>query len=64
MVVAAGGNVLVRYCYEEGSFRPTYQPFVEAFTIYALQSASDALRSDLQSIVVELARIVCRSMPN
>jgi predicted ATPase len=31
LVSTAGGKVLVGHCYEEGSFRPPYQPFVETF---------------------------------
>jgi predicted ATPase len=30
-VVESGGLPLVGHCYEEGSFRRPYQPFVEAF---------------------------------
>src|SRR5690348_8369588 len=30
-VEASGGKSLVGHCYEEGSFRPPYQPFVEVF---------------------------------
>jgi predicted ATPase len=29
-VLASGGRSLVGHCYEEGSFRPPYQPFVES----------------------------------
>jgi hypothetical protein len=33
-VSVSGGLPLVGHCYEEGSLRPPYQPFVELFATY------------------------------
>jgi hypothetical protein len=41
-VLASGGLPLVGHCYEEGSFRPPYQPFVEVFATYAWARHRDA----------------------
>jgi DNA-binding CsgD family transcriptional regulator len=57
-VPASGGLALVGHCYEEGSFRPPYQPFVEVFETYLLGLDPDALQSDLGSSAADLARIV------
>jgi hypothetical protein len=57
-VSASGGRPLVGHCYEEGSFRRPYQPFVEAFGAYASGSDSDILTADLGSGATDLARIV------
>jgi DNA-binding NarL/FixJ family response regulator len=57
-ISASGGLALVGHCYEEGSFRPPYQPFVEAFATY-LHALDDAqLHADLGSSAADLARIV------
>jgi DNA-binding CsgD family transcriptional regulator len=57
-VSVAGGRSLVGHCYEEGSFRPPYQPFVEVFAtlLHGLDSA--ALQAELGSTAADLARIV------
>ncbi len=55
-VTAAGGQTLVGHCYAEGSFRPPYQPFVEALDTYVQGSNPQALTADLGSGAVELAR--------
>jgi predicted ATPase len=57
-VSASNGVALVGHCYEEGSFRRPYQPFVEAFRTYLQESDLDALRADLGPDALELARIV------
>jgi predicted ATPase len=57
-VVERGGLPLVGHCYEEGSFRRPYQPFVEAFGNYLQESDLDALMGDLGPDGPELARIV------
>jgi predicted ATPase len=57
-VAASGGVALVGHCYEEGSFRRPYQPFVEAFGTYLQESDLDALTADLGPDAPELARIV------
>ena len=57
-VVAAGGLPLVGHCYEEGSFRRPYQPFVEAFGKYVRESDTDTLAADLGSGASDLVRIV------
>ena len=48
-VSASGGRPLVGHCYEEGSFRPPYQPFVEVFGTYLQDCDTDALTADLGS---------------
>jgi hypothetical protein len=53
-----GGLPLVGHCYEPGSFRPPYQPFVEVFGSYLQQSEVEATRSELSSCAEDLARIV------
>ena len=55
-VTAAGGQTLVGHCYAEGSFRPPYQPFVEALDTYVQGSNPQVLTTDLGSGAVELAR--------
>jgi DNA-binding CsgD family transcriptional regulator/tetratricopeptide (TPR) repeat protein len=57
-VAASGGVPLVGHCYEAGSFRRPYQPFVEAFGTYARESDTEALAADLGSGAADLARIV------
>jgi DNA-binding CsgD family transcriptional regulator len=57
-VVESGGLPLVGHCYEEGSFRRPYQPFVEAFGSYLLEYDLDALTAELGPDGSELARIV------
>jgi DNA-binding CsgD family transcriptional regulator len=57
-VSAAGGLSLVGHCYEEGSFRPPYQPFVEVFATYLHGLNSEALQAELGSSAADLARIV------
>jgi DNA-binding CsgD family transcriptional regulator len=57
-VAASGGVALVGHCYEEGSFRRPYQPFVEAFGTYLQESDFEALTADLGPDGPELARIV------
>jgi hypothetical protein len=54
----SGGHSLVGHCYEEGSFRPPYQPFVEIFSMYLQGSDPEAVSSVLDSNIVELARII------
>jgi DNA-binding CsgD family transcriptional regulator len=58
LVAASGGLSLVGHCYEEGSFRPPYQPFVEVFATYLLGLNTETLRADLGSSAADLARIV------
>jgi DNA-binding CsgD family transcriptional regulator/tetratricopeptide (TPR) repeat protein len=57
-VADSGGVPLVGHCYEEGSFRRPYQPFVEAFGTYLRESDTDTFPADLASHGAELARIV------
>src|SRR5262249_45773918 len=57
-VSASAGLPLVGHCYEEGSFRPPYQPFVEVFGTYLRGLDSQVLQADLGSSAVDLARIV------
>jgi DNA-binding CsgD family transcriptional regulator len=54
----SGGLPLVGHCYEEGSFRRPYQPFVEAFSTYLRERESQALTAELGSSAAELARMV------
>jgi serine/threonine protein kinase len=53
-----GGRTLVGHCYGEGSLSLPYLPFVEAMRSYALARDPDALRGDLGTGAVEVARIV------
>jgi hypothetical protein len=46
-VEGSGGTPLVGHCYEEGSFRPPYQPFVEVFVTYLQERGTDHLLADL-----------------
>src|SRR3974390_3476453 len=46
-VSASGGLALVGHCYEEGSFRPPYQPFVEVLGTYLHGLDTAALRAEL-----------------
>jgi predicted ATPase len=57
-VSASGGLPLVGHCYEEGSFRPPYQPFVEVFASYLHGLDTAALQAELGSSAADLARIV------
>jgi DNA-binding CsgD family transcriptional regulator len=57
-VLASGGLPLVGHCYEEGSFRAPYQPFVEVFATYFQALDTEALRAELGSSAADLARIV------
>jgi DNA-binding CsgD family transcriptional regulator len=57
-VQVSGGRPLVGHCYEEGSFRPPYQPFVEVFGTYLQECDTDTLLADPGSGVADLARIV------
>jgi DNA-binding CsgD family transcriptional regulator len=57
-VSASGGLPLVGHCYEEGSFRPPYQAFVEAFATYLYGLDTEALRAELGLNAADLARIV------
>ena len=57
-VVRSGGQVLLGHCYDAGSFRPPYQPFVEAFGGYLHDCAFDALSGELVPALAELARII------
>jgi predicted ATPase len=57
-VAASGGVPLVGHCYEEGSFRRPYQPFVEAFGTYVRESDIDTLTADVGSAGADLARVV------
>jgi DNA-binding CsgD family transcriptional regulator len=57
-VSASGGVPIVGHCYEEGSFRPPYQPFVEAFARYLLERDSDTLSAELGSGAADLARMI------
>jgi DNA-binding CsgD family transcriptional regulator len=55
---ASGGLPLVGHCYEEGSFRPPYQPFVEVFATYLHGLDSQVVQAQLGSSASDLARIV------
>jgi DNA-binding CsgD family transcriptional regulator/tetratricopeptide (TPR) repeat protein len=57
-VLESDGRPLVGHCYEAGSFRPPYQPFVEVFGTYLQQCDIATLAVDLGSGAVELARIM------
>jgi predicted ATPase len=57
-VSTAGGRSLVGHCYEEGSFRPPYQPFVEVLGTYLQPLDTDAMQAELGSRAADLARIV------
>jgi DNA-binding CsgD family transcriptional regulator len=57
-VSASGGLSLVGHCYEEGSFRRPYQPFVEAFSTYLRECDTETLTTELGSNVAELASMV------
>jgi predicted ATPase len=57
-VSASGGLPLVGHCYEEGSFRPPYQPFVEVFATYLHGLNTEALHIELDASAADLARIV------
>jgi DNA-binding CsgD family transcriptional regulator/tetratricopeptide (TPR) repeat protein len=57
-VEASGGRPLVGHCYEEGSFRAPYQPFVEVFGTYVQECDTDSLTADLGSVAADLARMV------
>jgi hypothetical protein len=57
-VSGSGGLPLVGHCYEEGSFRPPYQPFVEVFGTYLHGLDSEALQVELGSSSADLARIL------
>ncbi|MBV9577685.1 MAG: AAA family ATPase, partial [Chloroflexi bacterium] len=59
-VLDAGGKVLVGHCYEEGSFRLPYQPFIEVFEQYLQANGSDALVSDLGSGAADVVRLAPR----
>ena len=53
-----GGIALVGHCYEEGSFRVPYQPFVETLDAYLQECPPDELKTDLGSEAADLARII------
>jgi DNA-binding CsgD family transcriptional regulator len=57
-VADSGGVPLVGHCYEEGSFRRPYQPFIEAFGTYVRESDTEILTADLGSSAADLARLV------
>jgi AAA ATPase domain len=57
VVGTRGGLTLVGHCYEEGSFRAPYQPFVEAFGSYLQEADIGALTAELRSGVADLARM-------
>jgi predicted ATPase len=57
-VLESSGRPLVGHCYEEGSFRPPYQPFVEVFGTYLQGRDTDSLTAELGSGAADLARIV------
>jgi predicted ATPase len=57
-VSASSGLPLVGHCYEEGSFRPPYQPFVEVIGSYLHGLETDGLPAELGSSAADLARIV------
>jgi predicted ATPase len=53
-VAASGGRTLVGHCYEEGSFRPPYQAFVEVFGAYLQDGDVELVSPEL----ADLARMV------
>jgi DNA-binding CsgD family transcriptional regulator len=55
---ASGGLPLVGHCYEEGSFRPPYQPFVEVLGTYLHGLDTEALQAELGPSAADLARII------
>jgi DNA-binding CsgD family transcriptional regulator len=57
-VSVSDGLPLVGHCYEEGSFRPPYQPFVEVLGTYMHGLDTEALNAALGSSAADLARIV------
>jgi DNA-binding CsgD family transcriptional regulator len=57
-VSMSGGRSLVGHCYEEGSFRPPYQPFVEVFARYVQECDIHAVSAGLGSGMAELARML------
>jgi DNA-binding NarL/FixJ family response regulator len=57
-VSASGGLPLVGHCYEEGSFRRPYQPFVEVLGTYLHGLDIETLRAELGSSAADLALIV------
>jgi DNA-binding CsgD family transcriptional regulator len=57
-VATAGGRALVGHCYEEGSFRPPYQPFVEVLGTYLHELDIATLHAELGSSAADLVRIV------
>jgi DNA-binding CsgD family transcriptional regulator len=57
-VSTSRGLPLVGHCYEEGSFRPPYQPYVEVLGTYLLGLDTEALQAELGSSAADLARIV------
>src|SRR5579864_7353716 len=57
-VSGTGGRPLVGHCYEEGSFRPPYQPFVEVLGTYLRELDTDMLQAELASSAADLARLV------
>jgi predicted ATPase len=57
-VVAAGGQARAGHCYDEGSFRLPYMPFVEALEAYAQEQDADALSANLGSGAADIARVV------
>jgi DNA-binding CsgD family transcriptional regulator/tetratricopeptide (TPR) repeat protein len=57
-VLESSGRPLVGHCYEEGSFRLPYQPFVEAFSAYLQECDPDALIAELGSGADHVARMV------
>jgi DNA-binding CsgD family transcriptional regulator len=54
--LATGGRALVGHCYEEGSFRAPYQPFVEVFETHLRECETDI--AELGSGAADLARMV------
>jgi DNA-binding CsgD family transcriptional regulator len=57
-VSSAGGRSLVGHCYEEGSFRAPYHPFVEVLGTYLHGLDAETLHTELGSSAADLARIV------
>jgi predicted ATPase len=57
-VLASDGLPLVGHCYEEGSFRPPYQPFVEVFGTYLHGLDAQALQASVGSSAADLARMI------
>ena len=57
-VTGRGGLPLAGHCYEEGSFRIPYQPFVEAFNGYVHATEPDVVMAHLGSQAVDLARML------